>query len=389
MKILQISDYHVYGGDGHPLNSLCERLYRRGNEVEVYTSNLQVLPLRADDSSAPMEITRFRGFSICGKAVFPGLLWKLLTMKNPDVVHAWVVGFFSAFSAACLKPLKRYPLVITLDFDPAEPIASPLKKPYILLYRTLPARIADVLTAFTEEERKEFSKRFGVPLEKIERVPIGIDLETFSAPSKRDRRRELGLEEKFILLNVSFLSRKKNLEMVLHSLPRLPEEVVFLHVGETVDPRYRTELDRTASNLGVEERVFFIEGVSFEDLPDYYNAADLFIQPGFRESYAIPVLEAMASELPVLATPAGISREAVKEGVNGFLIRSEKELEEKVLLLSKNPKRRREMGKAARITAEGYSWEEIVDCLEEIYRRTAGDTKTGAVTIFPPTEKIP
>ncbi len=370
MKILQISDYYHHG-DGHPLNNFCERLRRRGHEVEVYTSNLQALPIPLNDFNSSMKISRFRGISICGKAVYPGAFWGLFTMKNPDVVHSHVVGFFSTFAAACLKPLKRYSLVVTLDFDPAEPEPPLLKRPYTFLYRTLPARMADVLTAFTEEEKREFSRRFNLPLERIKRLPIGIDLEAFSVPPKRDRKVSLGLEGKFLLLNVSFLSPKKNLEMVLRSLQSLPEEAVFLHIGGTVDASYKASLDRLVSDLGLGERVFFLEDAPFEDFPEYYQAADAFVQPGFRESYAIPILEAMASGLPVLATDRGVAPEVVEEGVTGFFIKSDVDLAAKVLRLMDDEALRKEMGARARERVAAYDWEKVIDRLEEIYARAA------------------
>lgn len=371
MRVLQLSDYHVHGGDGHPLNNICQRLHRRGHRVEVYTSDLKALPIPFRDEDSPIPITRFRGIRVGGKAIYPGMALALILRREFGIVHTHVAGFFSTFVAALLKPLKGYPLVITADFDPAEPMPGPLKYPYFLLYRALPARLADVVTAFTEKEKRELVRRFGVPVGRIAILPIGIDFQRFASPSRRDVRRELGMEDRFVLLNVSFLLPKKNLEMVLRALATLPEEVVFVHIGAAIDRGYRERLEGEAARLGVGERTVFLEDIPFEDFPEYYKAADAFVQPGFRESYAIPILEAMASGIPVLATEEGVAPEVVEEGVTGFFIRSAEDLAARVRQLSEGGGMGKEMGARAREKAAAYDWERAIDRLEEIYARVA------------------
>jgi len=56
----------------------------------------------------------------------------------------------------------------------------------------------------------------------------------------------------------------------------------------------------TASKLGIKEKVKFIEAVSHEDLPIYYNAANVFVLPSFFESFSLVSLEAIACGVPVV-----------------------------------------------------------------------------------------
>lgn len=368
---MQISDYY-HLGDGHPLNNISERLKVRGHNVIVYTSTLSVLPSVQEENDA-VKIVRFKGFKFAGKAIYPGVILKLLLQENPDVIHSHVVGFFSTFVAGYLKKIKKYPLVVSADFDVAEPRAPLLKKPYMWLFREIPARSADTILTFTKTEKEEFSKRFGVNKERITVLPIGIDYDKFSSKPKGNLRKRLGLEDKLIILNVSYVIPKKNLEAIIKALKAIPDDrVIFLHIGDVLDHDYKKSLDMLVGKLELGERTLFLENVSREEIYDYYKISDIFIQPGYRESFCIPILEAMASGLPVVTTNVGIAHEVIKDGETGFIINGKKDIAEKIKLLVNSPELRKRVGEISRKVAKRYDWEIIINKLEKIYERTAG-----------------
>lgn len=372
IKILQISDYY-HTGDGHPLNNISERLKTRGHDVIVYTSTLSALPTVQEENDT-VKIIRFKGFKFAGKAIYPGAILKLLLQENPDVIHSHVVGFFSTFVAGYLKKIKKYPLVVSADFDVAEPRASLLKKPYMWLFREIPARSADIILTFTEREKEGFSKRFGVDKEKIEVLPIGIDYDKFSSKSKIALREKLGLEDKLVILNVSYVVPKKNLDVIIKAVKAVADDrVIFLHIGNVSDRDYKKSLDILIGKLGLGDRVLFLENIPREGIYDYYKISDIFIQPGYRESFCIPILEAMASSLPVITPNVGIASEVIKNGQTGFIISKENDIAAKIELLADNPGLRKKMGENCGKIAKEYDWEIIINKLEKIYERVMGD----------------
>lgn len=374
MRVLQVSDYY-HSGDGHPMNNITERLFSRGYDVKVYTSTLSVTP-DGDKDSPSIETLRFRGFKIAGKAVYLGVIPKLLLQRNPDVIHSWVSGFFSTFVTGYLKKIKRYPLVVVADFDIAGPDPSLLKKPYFWLYIKIPTNMADVILTFTEQEKEELSKRFGIKKEKIEVLPIGINYEKFSSKPKKNMRKELALEGKFIVLNVSYVVPKKNLEAIIKAIGAIGyEDLVFLHVGNVLDREYKKTLIKLIEDLKLTDQVKFIGKIKRDELYDYYKIADVFVQTGHKESYAIPILEAMASGIPVITTKVGIAYNVIKDGETGFIIDDEKEIADKISLLIDDTQLRKEIGARSKMVAKEYDWNLIITKLESIYKKVCLDGK--------------
>lgn len=373
MKILQIADYY-HSGDGHPMNNITERLESRGHGVKVYTSTLSVTP-EGDKDSPDVETLRFRGFEIGGKVVYLGIILKLLLQRNPDVIHSWVSGFFSTFVTGYLKKVKGYPLVVTPDFDIAGSDPSLLKKPYFWLYRKIPTDMADLVLAFTQQEKEHLNKRFGIKKEKIKVLPIGIDIEKLSSEPSRNVREELGLEDKFIVLNVSYMVPKKNLEMVIEAISRIDsDDIVFLHVGKVIDSDYKNSLVKLTEDLELTDKVKFIDQVDQDGLYDILKIADVFVQAGFKESYAIPIIEAMAAGIPVITTKVGIAYDVIENGETGFNITNEKDLAQKIELLKQDLELKKKIGENCREVAKEYDWEIIVDRLEEFYNSLIGNS---------------
>ncbi|MBL0712347.1 MAG: glycosyltransferase family 4 protein [Desulfosarcina sp.] len=119
-------------------------------------------------------------------------------------------------------------------------------------------------------------------------------------------------------------------------------------------------------------RVHFRGPLPNESLPDIYHKADLFVFPSiWDEPFGMPVVEAMASGLPVIATHAGAFPETVHDGKSGLLVEwgNANALALALERLLVNPQLRRDMGAAARRRAIGeFNWDHIAERLREHYR---------------------
>jgi glycosyltransferase involved in cell wall biosynthesis len=125
-------------------------------------------------------------------------------------------------------------------------------------------------------------------------------------------------------------------------------------------------------------RAHFRGTVSLSELQKLYQQADLLILPSiWQESYGLPVAEAMASGVPVLATRSGGVPELVEDGVSGRLVpRFEVGALTYVMReMLADPDRLRAMGRAARTRAEQLlTWERSARRLEEVYLRSVGES---------------
>lgn len=114
---------------------------------------------------------------------------------------------------------------------------------------------------------------------------------------------------------------------------------------------------------------FVIEctSVAYEEMPKYYNSADVFVLPSFYEGMPLTVLEAMACGLPVVAFRVGGLPDCVFDGVNGYLVEpgNVSELIEKIKLAYEN---RRKLGRKGRKLCELiFNWKNVAECYTKVY----------------------
>ncbi len=148
----------------------------------------------------------------------------------------------------------------------------------------------------------ELLKHTSVPPEKIRMIPLGVDLPTQTLPPERrvlEHERLVGKRNKMIL-TVGAIQTRKNTLNALKALRHLPDRYHLViaggdgHGSEAVHDFLRTE--------GLGSRAQVLGYVPAERIPVLYDCADVFIFPSFDEGFGLPVLEAMAHGLPVVAS---------------------------------------------------------------------------------------
>jgi len=141
----------------------------------------------------------------------------------------------------------------------------------------------------------------------LEIIPNGMDAQRFAAvPSSElleSIRTKIGKkEDETWLIHTGRLVHKNSLDMVIRALPHLPASVHLFMLGDGPDAGM---LVRLARGLGVSARVHFHPYVPLTEIPNYLKACDIFIRPSRSEGMGNSFIEAMAAELPVIATQEG------------------------------------------------------------------------------------
>lgn len=130
-----------------------------------------------------------------------------------------------------------------------------------------------------------------------------------------------------------------------------------------------------ARRLGVEDRVSLLGGVSQDRIVDLYSGADVFCLPSFAEGVPVVLMEAMAMQLPVIATQVGGVTELVEHGVEGFVVRpgSLPALRTALVALADDPALRAQMGARGRekVAAE-FDLRRSAAQLKAAFERVAG-----------------
>lgn len=190
----------------------------------------------------------------------------------------------------------------------------------------------------------------GAPLEKINKIPLGVDIGKF-------RYRERALDREHIyLVTVGRFVEFKGYEYALKAFSVLVENdnrFVYRIIG---DGELSAQMHALATELGISERVEFLGALTSDRVVQYLHDSDIFILPGIVasdgrvETQGMVLLEAQASGLPVVASNIGGIRESVVDNESGFLVppKDISAIVDRIRYLVVNPDRLSAMGKAGR-----------------------------------------
>jgi len=211
---------------------------------------------------------------------------------------------------------------------------------------------------------------WGVPAQKLRRIPLGVDLDIFrpvGAAERQEIRNRLGIPEDAVCIG-SFQKDGVGWEEGLQpKLIKGPD--VFLEAVRRLSGMYPVYVLLTGPARGYVKRGLEAAGIRFrhdylhliEDLPSYYNALDLYLVTSREEGGPKALLESMATGVPLVTTRVGMAPDIVQHGRNGMLV----DVEDATgvagaasLLIEDGELRRRVVG-AGLETAQAYDWKTI------------------------------
>ena len=203
--------------------------------------------------------------------------------------------------------------------------------------------------------------------ERVRYLPNFVRLDAIGAPPDRSGRAGKPVE----VLFVGWMIEAKGVRELLQAARGLPE-ARFTLIGPP-EPSFTATVDAELRALG--DRVCVLPVQSREEVFRHYRDADVFVLPTWREGFPNVVLEAMATALPVVATPMGAIPEEIEEGRSGLLVpvRDAAALEAALRRLIDDPELRIAMGACGRARVESnFSFESVVARLAAIYRQLEG-----------------
>ena len=405
------------GGMNVYVRELARELGRRGAHVDVFTrrtsvdepqiveigERARVISLDAgvcggcDDGDALLpHVSEFAGrvrdFARCAATTY-------------DVIHShyWLSGVAAlelrrAWSAPIVQMFHTLGAMknrIAPDKRIAEGSAARLRAEEELL------RTADAIIAATPRDRAQmqsFSReRRGTTATNdhgdththdapIEVIPCGVDANNFRPLDRRDARATLGLPAcpAKLLLFVGRIEPLKGLDTLLRALAMLRARrgdstptlvVVGGAVGRSASCGATEErrLQALVRELDLSAHVFFAGARPHEELPLYYNAADLLVAPSHYESFGMVALEAQACGTPVVASRVGGLTFTVEDNVTGLLApwHDPAAFADRIDRLLADDDLRRRMGERARQQAARYDWSQIAARALDLYARVS------------------
>jgi glycosyltransferase involved in cell wall biosynthesis len=262
-------------------------------------------------------------------------------------------------------PLRTWPLILH-------------RKLYYKLIMSLERRIYRDsrvrLIAISSHVATQMTAHFGRTDMTI--VPSSTDTRRFNPGVRKDRRNDsrkrLGFSiQDFVILFIGNDWKNKGLDALLRGCAELKEiPWRLLVVGHDDVNLYKPLLEQ----YEMQSRVIF-EKPSV-DVASFYAAADLYISPSLEDAFGLPILEAMACGLPVIASIHAGASENIQDGQNGVLLkdpRNPAEIAQKIKMLLASSDLREKLGEAAaRFAQENCSWEQNArktrEVLEESFK---------------------
>ncbi|MFP3897434.1 MAG: glycosyltransferase family 4 protein [Anaerolineales bacterium] len=230
---------------------------------------------------------------------------------------------------------------------------------------------AQAIIAVSNSTKRDALRLFSVPETKITVIPNGVEarmrpLDDPTATKALRRRYDLPSD---LLLFLGTLEPRKNLIALLEAYALLRQRGNICHHLVIAGGRgwYYEKVYDATQRLGLRETVHFTGHVPDEELPIWYNAADLFIYPSLYEGFGLPPLEAMACGTPVIVSNTSSLPEVV--GDAGLMVdpQDPQALAEAIHSLLSDPPRRERLGQAARRQANRFSWRTTAARTAELY----------------------
>jgi len=215
------------------------------------------------------------------------------------------------------------------------------------------------------------------PVEKFVTIYNGVDLpgnHIHSPPSQI--RKEFGIADGHLtIVSTGRIEAEKGQKYLVEACGRLKDRIKFhlLLVGEVVNAEYAKACKKMALESGIQGCVT-LTGYR-EDIDNILQAADVFVLPSTGEAFSRAVIEAMAMGKPVIATNVGGTKEAIEDGISGFIIPPQATIEmaEKIYVLATDATLRQKFGAAARKrVGDLFTIEKNVKKTEQVYEGLLG-----------------
>lgn len=296
-------------------------------------------------------------------------LWRLFTRERPHVVHTHSskAGILGRWAARAANVPVIFHTVHGFSFHDFQP---PLVR---RLYRWLERTTTKITTktvvvSYANAEKGEKAGVFGPEDWVLCRDAIPIS--RFLGPG--DRRQSLGKwgidAGKVVVGMVACLKPQKSPLDFIDIATAVCRETRDVHFVLAGDGELRREIEARIDQHGIGAHVTLLGWQN--DMPEVYRNLDIVVLPSLWEGLPCVFSEAMASELPIVATHVDGAREAIVDGENGYLHRPHdvEGMAQSVLKLVRDPNSRRSMGAAGRSRVSEFDIDVSVARLELAYR---------------------
>jgi D-inositol-3-phosphate glycosyltransferase len=233
---------------------------------------------------------------------------------------------------------------------------------------------SDAICVSCPEEERQFRRLYGDPNGVIEIVPPAVEHAFFAPGDRAGARRAIGLPaDRPAILFVGRIQPLKGPDVAIRAVAAMARrDAMLLIVGGASGldgDREMRQATALVDELGVADRVRFVDPKPHHILSSYYRAADVVVVPSRSESFGLVALEAAACGIPVVATAVGGLLNIVHDGVTGHLVegRDPARFARALTQVIDDPVGAATMGAAAAVRARHFTWSFTAARLRRLY----------------------
>ena len=357
MKI-GITCYPTYGGSGVVATELGLELANRGHEIHFISYSMPIRLSGLDESGASCGQVSYHEVEVVRYPLFDYPPYALaLATKMAEVVqhyeldllhvHYAIPHSVSAYLAQAMLAPRPLPFVTTLHGTDITLVGQDRSFLPITRFAIEQSSGVTVVSNYLHGvTRQDFNIQ-----RPIEVIPNFVNCDRYAPVANSAARAQYAPGGEVVVGHLSNFRPVKRIQTVIEVFARVRQQMDarLLLIGDGPE---RNNAEYLVRDKKLEDDVFFVgKQVSVTDM---LNACDLFLLPSQLESFGLAALEALACEVPVLASNVGGLPEVVTHGEDGYLVDPDDldEMTRCALEILGNPDRRREMGKRARLNAK-------------------------------------
>lgn len=364
MRLLWLIDSLTLGGAERLVLTFAREA--RNHDLELTVCCLKTIggnPLEEKLRETGVEVVNLESRNLRDRGAFRRLL-HLIRKRQIDVIHAHLA--YASIWGAVASRLTGVPMVATVHVAPSSGGRFGREVIRQRLLSFVLSRWAFRVVAVSGAIRDAWIAAKLVKRKKAVVIHNGVDLS--EPPGRHILRLEVAIDASTLLLgSVAVLREGKGINVLLHALQRVPEEIDFAAVIVGDGPQ-RLYLQQLSTELGLAGRVRFL-GYR-EDVSRLYPNFDIFVHPTMMDAFPTAVLEAMVASKPVIASDVGGVPEIVDDGESGILVppADSEALAGAIVRLARDPSERSRLGRNGRhIVEERFAVAKWMSELRQLY----------------------
>lgn len=312
----------LIGGYERAAERLAKGLATRGQVVDVLTERRdRAWPAREEVDGITIHrvasIARPRLHGPSAAVSFLGFLGRY--GDRYDVIHVHQYGLLAGAAIGYAR-CRGIPSCLKITNTGADGIEAVLMRTRAgTLLRPMHRQVSACIT--TSERAGAEAREFGIPTERIHRIPNPLDTTRFHPPApetRRAARSELRIGNEFLAVSVSRLSAEKNHAMLIDAWERVATHRDDVRLAVLGTGPLESEIQRRIKDSPARERICLVGPV--DDPRMWYSAADLFVLPSLHEGLSNSLMEAMSCGLPSVCTRVSGVEDIFAEAAVGHMV---------------------------------------------------------------------